>query len=636
MEPPMTRRQAFVLVSAGLSVALVLCLSGNVESHAEVAVDAIKKNAKAPPAPAPAPQCLQWLAGNCMEWNGAPPGPPAPAPGPSGSSNSGSQSKSSYGGGGSSGSEGGSSSGGGYIPTPAHKVETGKAETHKYDRRAPCNSSSCCEYFFPGNKLVGLGSMFDPRCVIDFPPHVNCVPGFMCSYCCKLPLNGACPMKDRMCNSLNKKKIAAIFEEQREEEAKKAEEEKKIKEKKLAKQRKEAAKKKEEQEKVDEEKAKARKKAVARAKAKGETPPPTDAPTPRPTRYPTAEPTPRHTKFYTPPCKNNACCQSYWPGSVYDTGCTPGKIGHEGCVGGFACAYHKHRRNEGGNAEVWSPMPEHMEPPHMPEVVPFRPIAPAPETWPTEPTRSTTAEPTHPKPEPATSTGKAKSKDHKLAKNAENAKIVKTDHKKDARTVKNDDEGKVVPARSNWTSPDHSGPFQNPPEHASLHRVESIPRNGQEPSKTHQAVPKHTKTHQAAPKHAKTHQAVPEPEHARFHRTDVHKYEPDNVKPQRSAKEHAGLHRTDDYVPKAEPDNSKQHTVKDRSGERSVRLPRDIATAPLVHEDTDAERQRKKLKELEEEEEKLFKELGTVPAAPTVPYKTQSQSPYIRYNYRTS
>eukprot|EP00954_Amorphochlora_amoebiformis_P028839 1392288-Amorphochlora_amoeboformis.AAC.1 len=264
----------------------VLCLSGNVESHAEVAVDAIKKNAKAPPAPAPAPQCLQWLAGNCMEWNGAPPGPPAPAPGPSGSSNSGSQSKSSYGGGGSSGSEGGSSSGGGYIPTPAHKVETGKAETHKY-------GATDLERYHRQTKLIFW------RCMQIEGPLATVRAA---------PLNGACPMKDRMCNSLNKKKIAAIFEEQREEEAKKAEEEKKIKEKKLAKQRKvdiglrglefkrrvymEAAKKKEEQEKVDEEKAKARKKAVARAKAKGETPPPTD-------------------------------------GSVYDTGCTPGKIGHE-------------------------------------------------------------------------------------------------------------------------------------------------------------------------------------------------------------------------------------------------------------------------------------------------------------------
>eukprot|EP00467_Chlorarachnion_reptans_P001561 CAMPEP_0114505422 /NCGR_PEP_ID=MMETSP0109-20121206/10845_1 /TAXON_ID=29199 /ORGANISM="Chlorarachnion reptans, Strain CCCM449" /LENGTH=559 /DNA_ID=CAMNT_0001683861 /DNA_START=401 /DNA_END=2080 /DNA_ORIENTATION=+ len=171
----------------------------------------------------------------------------------------------------------------------------------KIQYRAPCNSTDCCKHFFPGNDNVGLSSMYDPKCVVQLPPHQDCIEFFMCSYCCKKPMDGACPMKGRPCEELSKSAVKQIFD--------KAEKQK-------------------EEEKEAEEKANAA----------------SNVPTPAPT-------SPKPTPHYTAPCTNDRCCENFWPGSQYDKVCEPGGIGHQGCVGGYACIYHMHAHATSGRSK---------------------------------------------------------------------------------------------------------------------------------------------------------------------------------------------------------------------------------------------------------------------------------------------
>lgn len=260
------------------------------------------------PSPTAAPECLQWLAGSCISWNGPPPdwapgGPGAPAPAPAGK--------------------------GGKAPPPEANPYATPPPTPKPVYRAPCNSSACCRHFFPGNKDVGLGSMYDPRCVLDLPPHPNCIGFFMCSYCCNKPLNGACPMKSRTCDSLDAKKIKEILSDaqkkEEEEEKEEAEKKKKHAEQELKKKREAAAAK------------------LKKSNQKGHHSKATEPPTP----FPTPEPTiPKDNKA---PCKTNSCCNYFWPGSKFNKMCEPGQEGHLGCVAGFSCIYHY---DSAGNQKV--------------------------------------------------------------------------------------------------------------------------------------------------------------------------------------------------------------------------------------------------------------------------------------------
>mmetsp|Transcript_25004 Transcript_25004/g.34804 ORF Transcript_25004/g.34804 Transcript_25004/m.34804 type:complete len:435 (-) Transcript_25004:331-1635(-) len=288
------------------------------ETHIQPVMDAESKAAPAPPT------CLQWLAGNCVSWNGKPPpgsGPPPPPP------------MSSGGGGGGGGGGGSQPDANPYAPPPKPHIVY----------RAPCNTSECCRHFFPGNKNVGLSSMYDPRCVLDLPPHENCIEFFMCSFCCKVPLNGACPMKDRTCNSLSEKKIKKILADAQKEEEEKSKEAQKRKAEKEAEEKKkkseEKTKKEENAKKNEEEKKKEEKMMKADHKKDIHW---TAFPTPLPTLDPTHKPTPAPTASpaWRPPCKDDGCCNHYWPGSIFDEQCKPGGQGHLGCVGGFTCIYN--------------------------------------------------------------------------------------------------------------------------------------------------------------------------------------------------------------------------------------------------------------------------------------------------------
>eukprot|EP00468_Gymnochlora_sp_CCMP2014_P002442 CAMPEP_0167760884 /NCGR_PEP_ID=MMETSP0110_2-20121227/11842_1 /TAXON_ID=629695 /ORGANISM="Gymnochlora sp., Strain CCMP2014" /LENGTH=227 /DNA_ID=CAMNT_0007647461 /DNA_START=158 /DNA_END=838 /DNA_ORIENTATION=+ len=222
-----------------------------------------KMAAKSPP---PASVCLQWLAGSCVEWNGPPPpgSGAAPPPPPSGGGGGGKGSSSSSGA--SSSSEAGSTADE-YKPKP------------KPVYKAPCNTTDCCKHFFPGDKNVGLSSMWDPSCTIIFPPHAHCLIGFMCSFCCTTPHNGACPIDNHSCDSMSAKKVKKILEI-----GKKQKEEKKMRKEK------EMKKMKEENE-------------VRKKKGKK----PLHVHTDKPTKMPTPPP-----PSWVAPCHSHACCNYYW------------------------------------------------------------------------------------------------------------------------------------------------------------------------------------------------------------------------------------------------------------------------------------------------------------------------------------
>jgi len=301
---------ACVFVAATIVVGLVSLNSpsvfdpdGRLDMEAVAEIRAKVSQAKAAPAPAPL-ECLQWMAGNCITWNGPAPGAP--------------------------------SGGGGPAPMPYPTPPP----TPKIVYKKPCNTTECCQRFWQGSKTVGMTSAYDPTCASDIvPPHVDCLDGFHCTYCCKEPLNAACPMQDRHCKDLTGKKFERELKKLKElEDHKKDEEESHKQREKLAKARREAADEKiketrikeakreqEELEKVQESKQK--KTRIVASKKAAEDKVEIAQLTLEPTRFPTMEPTQKPVN-YEPPCSHESCCHHYWIGSTFDATCAPPKQGH--------------------------------------------------------------------------------------------------------------------------------------------------------------------------------------------------------------------------------------------------------------------------------------------------------------------
>mmetsp|Transcript_3875 Transcript_3875/g.7387 ORF Transcript_3875/g.7387 Transcript_3875/m.7387 type:complete len:350 (+) Transcript_3875:50-1099(+) len=323
---------ACVFVAATIVIGLVSLNSPTIDDPSLLDMEAVAEaQAKVSQAKAPAPaplECLQWLAGNCVSWNGPAPGAPA--------------------GGG----------GGGPAPMPYPTPPP----TPKIVYKQPCNTTECCQRFWPGSKTVGMTSAYDPTCASDIvPAHVDCLDGFHCTYCCKTPLNGACPMPDRLCKDLTGKKFQKELKRLKEAEDKKKDEEEshKHREKQAKAKReeederireariKEAKHEQEELQKVQESKQK--KTRIVASKKAAEDKIEIAQLTLEPTRFPSMQPTQKPVN-YQPPCSHESCCKHYWIGSSFDESCAPPKQGHVGCVAGFACAYH-HKKHHSGDED---------------------------------------------------------------------------------------------------------------------------------------------------------------------------------------------------------------------------------------------------------------------------------------------